>query len=272
MSGNNPLEAVLALVAPDTNVVVAASIMENIGEIGTVKHEFYDESIELFGTLQRIGGVYLVPSVEAESYLVLSRAVKDAYAKKIRSEKAAERYADMYSIVASSYIKMARLTSRMKRAHVDEDAVRSNMRKVAEMSRHLEGVYRNKYSTADKRKKVAIERSGYAPRGPRWKKGIQSEVLRMYRIQVDCESAQLRRFMRHPNTADQRILAEVITLRDSLGRGSPPAMIASLDTGFFSPHYYRGGKSDIVTEEIRRRFRISCHRPREIIMMARQDA
>ena len=52
----------------DTNVVVAASVIENISELDIViKHEFYDQSIQLFSLFKQdddeVSGV-LVPTVE----------------------------------------------------------------------------------------------------------------------------------------------------------------------------------------------------------------
>ena len=64
------------------------------------------------------------------------------------------------------------------------------------------------------------------------------------------------------------ILAEVIAFKKSLSGGDSCVLIASLDSGFFSPYYCYGGKSDIVTEEIYNRFGIRCDHPREIFRMA----
>ena len=52
----------------DTNVVVVASVIENISELDIViKHEFYDQSIQLFSLFKQdddeVSGV-LVPTVE----------------------------------------------------------------------------------------------------------------------------------------------------------------------------------------------------------------
>ena len=45
-----------AKVIPDTNVIVAASIMENMGELGIRKHDFYDQSIHysVYSRLQNL--------------------------------------------------------------------------------------------------------------------------------------------------------------------------------------------------------------------------
>ena len=83
------------------------------------------------------------------------------------------------------------------------------------------------------------------------------------------ESKQLERFMRkYPNTPDQMILAEVITFKKSLAGDNTYVLIASSDSGFFSPYYYYDGKSNIVTEEIYNRFGIRCDHPMEVFCMA----
>lgn len=40
-------------IIPDTNVIVSASILENLKDIGIVKHTFYDESIQLFSLFKK---------------------------------------------------------------------------------------------------------------------------------------------------------------------------------------------------------------------------
>lgn len=64
----------------DTNVIVAASILENVKDLNIqVKHEFYDTSIQLFSIFKKrpreqIG--IAVPTVRREAFLVLSTAIK----------------------------------------------------------------------------------------------------------------------------------------------------------------------------------------------------
>ena len=69
-------------VIPDTNVLVAASIMENMDELGVVvKHQFYDQSVQLFSLFhppQSVEG-YAMPQVKTECFRVLSRAVRDVF-------------------------------------------------------------------------------------------------------------------------------------------------------------------------------------------------
>lgn len=67
-------------IIPDTNVIVSASILENIEEVGIIKHKFYDQSIQLFSIFKKqnsdIEGI-AIPQVKSECLRVLSRAIKN---------------------------------------------------------------------------------------------------------------------------------------------------------------------------------------------------
>ena len=109
-----------AKVIPDTNVIVAASIIKNMGELGiTVKHDFYDQSIQLFSlfSYQKCADGYAMPQIKAECFGVLSRAVKDVYVPKRLSDDAAKEkfYDDAVGIISSSEHKMRELLSRLKK-------------------------------------------------------------------------------------------------------------------------------------------------------------
>lgn len=54
------------IVAPDTNVIVASSIIENAGKLGIIKHKFYDQSVQLFGLFRDSDIGFAMPRVIVE--------------------------------------------------------------------------------------------------------------------------------------------------------------------------------------------------------------
>ncbi len=262
-----------AKVIPDTNVIVAASIMENIHELDmTIKHHFYDQSIQLFSLFdppKPIDG-YAMPQVKAECYGVLSRAVKDVYVpKKFADSTIKERfYNDAVGIISSSEHKMRRLLGKLKKVTLDQRQLQKNLRNVERMSDELRQDYHHKYQKKQLRKKESKTRSKGILSEPKWKKEQKNEVVDTHRGQVVREAKQLERFVRKSNKPDERVLAQVITFKEALRDKENYVFIASLDTGFFSPYYYYGGKSDTVTKKIYDKFGIVCDHPRYIFKMA----
>jgi len=260
-------------IIPDTNVIVAASIIENIYELEiVVKHHFYDQSIQLFSLFrppQSVDG-YLIPQVKSECFGVLSRAVKDVFVpRRIFDSSVKEKfYNDAVGIISSSEHKMRHLLSRLKRAKLDYGQIQKNLRDVEEMSNDLRQLYKRKYMKKQWRRNESRTRSKPILSEPKWKKEQKDEVVYTFGGQVMREAKQLERFMRKSNKPDERVLAQVITFKKSLSESEPHVLIASSDTGFFSPYYYYGGKSDTVTEEIFNRFGIRCDHPRDIFKMA----
>lgn len=106
-------------IIPDTNVIVAASIIKNMGELGIIKHDFYDQSIQLFSLFSypKCADGYAMPQIKAECFGVLSRAVKDVYVPKRLSDNVAKEkfYDDAVGIISSSEHKMRELLSRLKK-------------------------------------------------------------------------------------------------------------------------------------------------------------
>ena len=260
-------------IIPDTNIIVAASIMENIHELDiVVKHPFYDQSIQLFSLFyppKLIDG-YALPQVKAECYGVLSRAVKGVYVpKKFTNSVVKERfYNDAVGIISSSEHKMRRLLSKLKRVRLDNSQVQKNLRDVEDMSHGLRQLYNQKYKKKYERKKESKIRAKPILNEPKWNKEQKDEVVQTHGGQIVREAKQLERFMRKTNEPDERVLAQAITFKNSLGESDSPILLASSDTSFFSPYHYYGGKSDTVTEEIYKRFGIICDHPRDIFKMA----
>ena len=263
-----------AKVIPDTNVIVAASIMENIDELGiTVKHDFYDQSIQLFSLFSppKLAEGYAMPQVKAECFGVLSKAVKDVYVPKRLSDNAAKEkfYDDAVSIISSSEHKMRGLLSRLKKIRLDCSHVQKNLGNVKKMSNDLRELYEQKYRKKQSRKKESKIRAKPILTEPKWKKEQKEEVVQTHDGQIAREAKQLERFVRKDNGADERILAQAITFKNSLSESAPFILLASSDTGFFSPYeHHNYGRSDIVTKEIHKRFGIVCDHPRNIFKMA----
>lgn len=260
-------------VIPDTNIIVAASIMENVHELDIiVKHHFYDQSIQLFSLFYPPKSVdgYAMPQVKAECYGVLARAVKEVFVpKKFTNSAVKERfYNDAVGIVSSSEHKMRSLLSRLKRVRLDNGQVQKNLKDVKDMSRDLRQLYNQRYKKKYVRKKESKIRAKPILNEPKWKKEQKEEVVQTHGGQIVREAKQLERFMRKTNEPDERVLAQAITFKNSLSEPDTSILIASSDTGFFSPYHYYGGKSDTVTEEIYRRFGIICDHPRDIFKMA----
>ena len=258
-------------VVPDTNVVVAASIMENAGELGIIKHHFYDQSIQLFSLFKDNDIGVAMPKVRSECFMVLSKAVKAVFVPNNKLDMTLKEkfYDESVAIISSSEYKMRVLLSRLTAADLDKGKILDNLKGVIQMSRDLKDMYHTKYRSTDWRKQETKNRSKTVLTEPAWKQEQKKEVVHAHRSQVTREAKQLERFMKkYPNKPDQMILAEVITFKKSLAGKNPYLLIASSDSGFFSPYYYYGGKSNIVTEEIYNRFGIRCDHPREVFHMA----
>ena len=258
-------------VVPDTNVVVASSIMENAGELGIIKHHFYDQSIQLFSLFRNSDKGVAVPKVRSECFAVLSKAVKSAYIPngKMNVAQKEKFYDESVAIISSSEYKMRELLSRLTAVELDSGEVTKNLKDVRQMSEDLKDLYGTTYSSSARRKQEIRERSDPVLTEPAWQKDQKKEVVSAYSDQVTREAKQLERFMKkYPNKPDQMILAEVITFKKSLAKDNSCVFIASSDSGFFSPYYYYGGKSDIVTEKIYNIFGITCDHPKEVFRMA----
>lgn len=258
-------------IAPDANGVAAAGIIDSAGGTNAVKHVFYDESIQMFSLFEKSAHGYAVPRVRLECHSILLRAVKDACVRSLGAGRTKDKafYRDVFRIANLSDVRMRKLIARLETPSLDSGKVMLRLAEVRQMSRDLRGRYTREYSNREWREREAKARAGSVMTDPDWRSGHKREAYRMYMEQIVCESRQLARFVGgYPNSSDQRILAEVAVLRDMLAADGTPVMIASLDMGFFSPHYSRGCRSDTVTEEIRRRFGIVCARPRAVFLMA----
>ena len=225
-------------VVVDTDVLVSASILQNISELDTeIKHEFYDQSIQLFSLFRknhskRIG--YMVPKVRTESFSVLTKAVKSVFVPStLKDPKRKEIfYNDTVAIINASDHKMRDLMKLLLREELDEQKISINLKNVKKMSVYLMNQWNQKYNKKGWRTHESKKRSKPIMKERYWKKEQKKEVVDTYKEQIDRESRQLYRFQRkHPNLQDERILAESITLKQKLENNTEKFnfMIASCD-------------------------------------------
>ncbi len=224
-------------VVPDTNVVVASSIMENAGELG-IKHPFYEQSIQLFSLFKDSDIGLTMPKVRSECFAVLSKAVKSVYIPENKLDVALKEkfYNESVAIISASEYKMRDLLSRLIAVKLNSREVSKNLKNVRQMSKDLMHRYIATYSSPTRRKQETEERSKPVLTEPAWEKDQKTEAVHTHRGQVTREAKQLERFMRtYPNKSDQMILAEVITFKKSLAEDNPDVLIASSDSGFSPP-------------------------------------
>lgn len=257
----------------DTNVIVAASINENVTEIGIpVKHQFYDQSSYLFGIFRRRLGDRIgivTATIESESFYTLAGAVNAAI-HVIGGDPTQKRklFDQATAIMNLCEDKMRKNTNILLREPVSETDVVNNLQLVDKMSEELKRLWEQKYGSKYAKEKESWERAKPILNAP-WKGMDKQEIIRMYREQIEGEAKQLSRFMdKYPNLPDSKILAEAISILQHYEKGKEPItfLIASCDTGFFSPLRMKGGfLSNIVTTEIKNRFKITCDFPDKII-------
>ena len=255
------------VVVPDTNVVVAASIMENAKELGVIKHVFYPDSIQLLSLFKKSKIGFVMPKVRTECFAILSKAVKSTYTpkKNIDVTLKMEIYDELVAIVLSSEYKMREILSRLNTVKLNSKNV--NQIQKCHQCPYTQNLYNNQYRSSKLRKKT-IDKYGKSAKGT-WRSGLKNAIHYARRTQIVREGKQLERFMKkYPNSADELILAEVITFKESIHANNLDIFIASSDVGFFVPLYICGGKSDMVTNEIYQRFGIICDHPKEIFRKA----
>lgn len=258
----------------DTNVIVAASIIENISGLDVpVKHEFYDQSIRLFSIFkkqpqERIG--IAVPTVKREAFKVLTRAVKSVFLNGISNDRRVKQhfYDAAVAIINSSESKMRDLFVRLIAERPPEWQIQRNLQIVNRMSNDISNTWNKQYKQKYQRIRQSQKRAKPITTEKYWKDEQKEEVFYTHTEQVHVESIQIERFMKKfPNPMDSRILAETISVKEKYCKMNEDYVffIASCDTGFFSPYIAaNGAKSDKVTKEIHNRFKITCDHPQEI--------
>ena len=258
----------------DTNVIVAASILENVKELNIqVKHDFYSTSRQLFSIFskrprEQIG--ISVPTVRREAFLVLSKAVKKSMiSNNIISDKQRKEvfYNNTVALVNSCEHKMRYLFSMLLTKNPKDEKINTNFKKVKEMSMHIRDIWNQKYRHNYQKEKETKIRAKPITTESKWKDEQKKEVVITYRSQISMEAMQLERFMRkYPNWDDQMILAETITIKEDYQSIDEDYQffITSFDMGFFSPLIKYGFKSDLVTKKINDRFDITCDKPKVV--------
>ncbi|WP_100181936.1 hypothetical protein [Candidatus Nitrosotenuis aquarius] len=259
-------------VAIDTNVIVAASIIANVREQNIpIKHQYYDQSRRLFSVFRKrqqdkLG--IIVPRVKSEAFLVLSRAVKDVFIGNNKMNISLRRifFEKAVAIINSCDYKMRALLASVIHVRLPEHEVQRNLKKVDSMAKYIKHTLYPQYNQKYKRLQQTKDRAKPTDTAPNWKDEQKDEAFYAHYSQVELEFKQIERFMRkYPNAPDQRVLAEVITAKDNFCKQQNYSfLLASCDSGFFSPYVWRGAESDLVTKEIQTRFNIVCHYPDRI--------
>jgi len=254
----------------DTNVIVAASIIENIKELEiTVTHRFYGQSRQLFSIFdnrrdEKIG--ILTLTVKSEAFLVLSKAVKDTFIPKEFDDIQRKRifFDNAVAFVNSSDHRMRTLMSWLLFLKPDTNFVQKCHHEVKEMSFHLKDVWKIRYNRRESKIKESQKRAENIQTEKYWQEEQKDEVFYTHRGQVEVEAQQLWKFIKKwPNMNDEKILAETVAIKRNYENAgeSYQFYIASCDTGFFSPMIYQEIRSNIVTNEIKERFNIICDKP-----------
>lgn len=258
----------------DANVLIAASIQANIKSIGIeVKHTHYDQSIHLFSKFRKYAAERIgitTKTVRGESFHALSKAVQKVITGNLPSdlEKRKKLFNAGTAIINLCDNKMRVLVQTLLIEKTVEDDVQENLHEVQKMSEHIKLRWDTRYSSRMLRS-IEAKRRTQPIMNTKWKAQQKTTVYWAQRRQVERESLQPERFMRHyPNAQDARILAEAISIKNTIKKNSDSLkfFIASCDMGFFSPLRVQGGaKSDVVTCEIFNRFGIICDFPNEIM-------
>ena len=207
----------------DANVIIAASIFE---------HRYSGQAIRFFDMLKEnhkgVMGIH-VPTVREEmTYERLVHTARETWdERRISPEVRRMIYDDENNRLHNIDVQKEGLLNYLDEMNLEGNDLEINLENVVRMSSDL----RSRYDNASVSEQSKLE--------------------------------QLCKFINnHRNDADERILAEAITIKQRLtDRGGAPLLLpASFDTGFFSP---RPGvnRSDEVTREIFERFEITCDFP-----------
>ena len=258
----------------DTNVIVAASIIKNIPELNTqIKHEFYDQSIQLFSMLKKNKNMGLVtPTVKDEVFHVLNKAVRSTFVP--RNLKNPQRrkifYDDATAIISAADQKRRILMTYLTAEKLDKKSVKKHLQDVKNMSKYIINEWNTKYGDYAWKNNELIIRSKPILSEEHWRNEQKQEVVNAHKRQINKEAIQLYRFQRKSNWQDEQILAESIAIKIKYEKSGLKYifMIASCDSGFFSPYVKNGEMSNLVTREIFKRFEILCDYPRAVFFKA----
>lgn len=242
----------------DTSVLVSASVYYVSRDWNiTIKHPFYQQSIELIGFLKRhvakrIG--IITKTIEDQALLVIEDAVKKELKK-----KDIDRVRDfrIYSAILNSCeMRLNGILSYMLREPIDPDKFRECYARVDDMYEKLveEAVrMRTKRSVDSWRDRVA--------------KRFQPLAREIFRLSERRQNQQLWNLLFNPiKKSDKIILAEAVYLSDLYRRteGDIQFYLSSTDA-HFSPIRFRGGmESKNVTDKIMELFGIICEWPQQI--------
>lgn len=244
----------------DSCVLISASVLVSLKDLNLeLKHQFYDESIELISHLQkniakRIG--IITSTIETEAIGVLDQVIEgELTAKHIDRERDFELFSRILGICDS---RMRNIISYLQREPIDVIDVSQKLPLIQQM-------YAEFRKKAVELPKVASQRKELIP------KPFQKAVdwFNLFRKQDEMEHAQTLNLLRKDvEFEDMRILAEAYHLRylylGSEGKGGK-LYIASKDHHFV-PVRRKGWviEGSEITDEIFKRFDVVCEHPRRV--------
>ena len=253
-------------VLADTNVIVSASVRVTSAALRVAVTETnHEESKRLLDALLNRNGrgrcvvsTTVAREVDRVARRAATRVVNVAFGTQY-GRKQRGGFLDADDTINDCVDKSHRLVSSMTRYDPPPSVVEQHLAEVDEM---VEEIGRRYGDMA----------AGPAARIPRDARGMAADAAmpgggRAAAEPGRIDAAQYKRFLgREPagNTLDKRILAEAVSIRDTVG-GSERMCIASNDMGIFAPLVLRGGQvSRPIVDMIRDRFAITCGSPRDI--------
>lgn len=245
----------------DSCVLISSSVLVSLKDLGIeLKHDFYDECIELISYLQRniskrIGIV--TSTIETEAMGVLDRVIEgELTRKKLERDKDFDVFSRVLGICDS---KMRRIISYLQREPVDPVDVSQKIFAVQLM-------YENLKKEAKELPKVALKRKELVPK--RFQKAV--DWYKLFRGQDEMEHAQVLNLLRDDvEYEDMKILAEAYHLRylyvRSEGQGGN-LYVASKDHHFV-PVRRKGWTFEgrAITDRIKNTCDVCCEHPRRIM-------
>ena len=251
-------------VVVDTNIFMYAVVTVPMpGSNYTIKYdEFHYQSVRFLDLLAERHVGYVTETVEEEIFYTVRKAVEDLYARYLKKADMPDSdYVE--GIVVGLHEPLWKMVKSLCLVSLDKSLVDANLRRVEIMSKFLIQKY-NDWELKHGRKFdewELIYNGAVVGAGSKGPQGVIAESRKIVQ-----EMSQLHTFQDRDNTKDEKILADTITLKIMRKKPGKPCdcMIASYDSGFFSPRRIHDVVSDTVTREIFKRFGILCNSPAEI--------
>ena len=249
----------------DTNVFIAACIYIQVKDYKIkIRHKFYDQSIKLLSLIKKHDHVtgMTTKTVKGETFAVFNKALENVIHDNTFERKTL--YDNRVAITNKCYKKIQEFFTYVDIKNLNDDDVKCALEDVKKMADELICLYKRNYE-APLTRNIAAKRRTHSIQGARWKWGLKVESYNAHMRQIELERLQMKKFaLKHPNINDMRILSESIIIKKIMDENN--FLIASCDTGFFSPIRTRKGSiSNIVTKKIYDTFNIDCDVPNQVI-------